>query len=276
MSPAVSPIVNRRVQSDVKPMWMKVGMGLGAVLSLAVIGIVVWAIMQPAFAAARSAAKCSECEDNLRLIGSAIEQYYEEKGHYPPAMSFDDTGRPLHSWRVLLLPYLGPRSQELAKLIKYDEPWDSADNSKFVSEIPLVYQCPEDADALLGETSYLAVVGTNTLINTDGPASRKASHDGPVLRDNPAETMVVLEAANCSANWMDPKKDIRMSQLTAGLNGPNKMGGRSSHMQGVNILMADQSIVRLDPNIVESDDLKGMATIDGGNEYIEVLDELDY
>jgi hypothetical protein len=210
------------------------------------------------------------------VIGSAIEQYYEEKGHYPPAMSFDETGKPLHSWRVLILPYLGPRSQELAKRVKYDEPWNSVENSKLVSEIPLVYQCPEDEDALLGETSYLAVVGRNTLINSESPASRKASHDGPLLRDNPAETMVVLEASDCGANWMDPTKDIRISQLTAGLNGPNKIGGRSGHMQGVNILMADQSIVRLDPDIVKSDDLKGMATIDGGNEYIEVLDELDY
>ena len=266
---AETPTVRSRAHSEEKPMWIKVGMGLGAVLSLCVIGTVIWLFLQPAFAAARSAAKCSECEENLRIIGSAIEQYYEEKGQYPPAWSYDENGKPLHSWRVLILPYLG--ELDLYEEIKLDEPFNSKHNIQFINRMPVVYRCPEDTIALNGETSYMAVVGDNTLINSLKPASRKAGYDGPVLKDHPSETMVILEACECSVNWMQPK-DITLPTLANGFN--TKKGPNSDHVDGVNILMADQSIIRLEH--AETEDLRGMSTIDGGNEYIEVLQEMDY
>ena len=37
-APAVSPIIRPKRKSEAKPLWIKVGMGLGAVISLAVIG----------------------------------------------------------------------------------------------------------------------------------------------------------------------------------------------------------------------------------------------
>lgn len=277
MAPAAptAPTARPRTRIDEKPMWIKVGMGLGAVLSLCVIGVVVWMILQPAFEAARSAAKCSECEDHLRSIGLALAQYHEKNGHYPPAATYDkETGKPLHSWRVLILPYLGPEAQQLYEEIKLDEPFDSKHNIQFIDRMPPEYHCPEDK-SLPGETSYLAIVGPNTLINSEEPASSKAGHKGPVLRDHAAETMVVLEACGCSVNWMKPR-DISVPSLSSGLNGPNTVGARSEHVEGVNILMADQSIIRLAPEAVDSEDLRGMATIDGGNEYIEVLQEMDY
>lgn len=266
----------RHYVKEAKPIWIKAGMAVGAMLSLGVLGIVIWGIMQPAFAAARSAAKCSACESNLRDIGSAIDLYYDAKGHYPPAVVFDENGKPMHSWRVLILPYLGPEAEQVYEQYKLDQPWNGPDNRQLDVLIPQVYQCPADSNAIRGETSYLAIVGNNTVINnTKQPTERTQSYDGPVLRDNPSETMVVLEAAGCAVNWMKPK-DISMSALPAGLNSSNAGGPGSEHIQGVNILMADQSIIRLTPEMVETDDLRGMATIDGGNEYIEVLEQLDY
>lgn len=275
IAPKANVHQRRRSTQQAKPIWLKVGMGLGAVLSLGVICVVVWAMLQPAFAAARSAAKCSACESNLRDIGSALEQHYADKGCYPPAVAFDEKGKPMHSWRVLLLPYLGPEAKLVFDQYKMDEPWNSKDNSLLLDMMPPVYLCPADEGALPGETSYLAIVGPQTLINSSRPVKRTTSYDGPVLRDNPSETMVVLEAADSGVNWMRPK-DISMSALPAGLDSGNAGGPCSEHLQGVNILMADQSIIRLKAESVEVDDLRGMATIDGGNEYIEVLEELDY
>lgn len=274
-APAVSPIIKPKRQSEAKPMWIKVGMGLGAVISLAVIGVVIWALLRPAFEVARSAAMCTECENNLSEIGLAIEDYHQQHGHYPPAATYDKTGKPLHSWRVLILPHLGPEGQLLAERIKMDEPFDSKHNSQFITEMPQVYHCPSDTGALNGETSYLAIVGSNTVINRDKPASKRVDYDGPILKDHPYETMVVLETYDCKVNWMSPK-DISVSTLSQGLDSTNARGPRSKHLQGVNILMADQSIIRLRPEDVISEDLKGMATIDGENEYIEVLEEMNY
>lgn len=248
-------------------------MVIGGLLSVGVLGLVVWSILQPAFAAARDAARSSACESNLLVIGAAIEEYYREHGSYPPAVVYDDNGKPMHSWRVLILPYLEPN---VADLYDMEKPWDHADNMKLIREMPHVYRCPADGKAIQGETSYLAVVGPNTILNNanSNPTKRSREGEGPRLRDNPAETMVILDAAGCGVNWLEPK-DIPIAALRAGLNSSNPAAPGSGHSHGVNVLMADESVLRL-PETVSSDDLRAMATIDGGNEYIEVLEELDY
>ena len=47
-----------------------------------------------------------ECRDHLHAIGSANARYVKVHGHYPPAYVTDEHGTPMHSWRVLILPYL--------------------------------------------------------------------------------------------------------------------------------------------------------------------------
>ena len=55
-----------------------------------------------------------------------MNNYEAQHGCFPPAYSVDKDGRPLHSWRVLLLPYLD--EEELYKQLRLDEPWDSPHN----------------------------------------------------------------------------------------------------------------------------------------------------
>ena len=43
----------------------------------------------------------------MKEIVMAIEEYKGKNGHYPPAYIADGNGKPLHSWRVLILPFLG-------------------------------------------------------------------------------------------------------------------------------------------------------------------------
>ena len=46
------------------------------------------------------------CMNNLRNIAFALDNYYQAQGRYPPAFVPDSSGAPMHSWRVLILPYL--------------------------------------------------------------------------------------------------------------------------------------------------------------------------
>src|SRR5437762_9103935 len=46
------------------------------------------------------------CKSNLRNIGIALYAYHEDYGCFPPAFSVNADGRPMHSWRALLVPYL--------------------------------------------------------------------------------------------------------------------------------------------------------------------------
>ena len=253
--------------------WVRGGMIAAAVLCVGVLGIVVYAILQPAFQAARDAARCSACDSNLQRIGMALEDYYQEHGEYPPAVVRDESGKAMHSWRVLLLPHLGPQAARVHELYDMNEPWDSKKNAALVNQIPAVYECPSDIKSVKGETSYRAVVGPRTLINRDVPVRRRGA-DGPILTDNASETLVIIESDGSGVNWLEPK-DIPVAALRAGLNSGNPAAPGSQHAQGVNILMADQSVLRVETT-VSTEDLQRMATIDGNNEYIEVLDELAY
>src|SRR5262245_23624397 len=68
---------------------------------------------------------------NLRQIGIAVHEYIDHWKCFPPAYLADAAGRPAHSWRVLLLPYLG--YEELYKQYDFNEPWDGPNNSRLHS-----------------------------------------------------------------------------------------------------------------------------------------------
>src|SRR5207248_11120546 len=62
------------------------------------------ALMLPAVQQAREAARRTQCSNNLRQIGLALHNYAQVYGSFPPAFVADEEGKPMHSWRVLILP----------------------------------------------------------------------------------------------------------------------------------------------------------------------------
>ncbi len=249
---------------------VKTALAIGSITALCFLGFLVVKLAGPVMRAARDAAIASDCEKNLISIGQAIEDYYIENGHYPPAVVRDENGKPMHSWRVLILPFLGPEAQSTFSKYDMNKPWDAVENRDCLVEMPPEFRCPADTTLAQDETSYLAIVGDRTVINKSGETVRSGSGTF-VLTDQPTETMVVVEAVNCGVVWLEPR-DIPVSTLRAGLNGSNAVGPASLHPQGVSTLMADGSVFRL-PEETTPEELKGMATIDG-DEYMPVLEEL--
>lgn len=133
---------------------------------------------------------------NLQQIGSALEFYAEEHGSLPPAYIRDKAGRPILSWRVLILPYLG--REDLYRQAKLDEPWDSPRNLRLARQMPEIYHCPAQTAAKEGETSYLAVVGERTAwTGSQGrPLPKSPTFPGTIL---------VLEATGYGISWMEPR-----------------------------------------------------------------------
>ena len=76
--------------------------------------------------------------NNLRKVLYAMEKYRLDHGSYPPALTRDEKGRILQSWRVLLLPYLGQK--DLFDKIRLREPWNSEYNRQFHSMNIEVYR----------------------------------------------------------------------------------------------------------------------------------------
>jgi hypothetical protein len=67
------------------------------------------------------------CRRQLRHIAIALQNYHDVHGQLPPAYLPDSRGRPMHSWRVLLLPFL--EMQALYDQYDFNEPWDGPNNS---------------------------------------------------------------------------------------------------------------------------------------------------
>ena len=100
----------------------------------------------------------SVVSDNLKQLANALINYADaNKGLLPATASFDRQGRPLLSWRVHLLPFLG--EGKLYKDFHLDEPWDSAHNRKLLTRMPPVYRGPSGKLNREGKTLYLAPAG---------------------------------------------------------------------------------------------------------------------
>ena len=111
----------------------------------------------------------AEKAERLKQLGLALLNYGDRYQELPAVYTVDEAGRPLHSWRVAILPFLA--EHELYKQIRLDEPWDSEWNSQFHDQMPAIFACPTSVVArqtdaktprTLKETTYSVVVGDET------------------------------------------------------------------------------------------------------------------
>jgi len=89
----------------------------------------------------------------VREIAFAMHNYHSDHIQLPQAAIFNPEGKPLLSWRVALLPYLGQK--QLYEQFKLNEPWDSAHNKPLLTKMPSVFAHPDvDKDPTAGLTHY--------------------------------------------------------------------------------------------------------------------------
>lgn len=215
------------------------GGGTVLIVILAVVGIGVFlcgglliALLLPAVQAAREAARRTSCSNNLKQIALAMHNYHDTYNAFPPAYTVDQNGKPLHSWRVLLLPYL--EAQHVYQQIDLNEPWDSPRNLSAAAMMPNVFRCPSDPTS--GPTStmtnYLAVTGQGTIMEGKTPVGMMSITDGT------SNTLLVVEAPSSGVNWMEPR-DMDVNAFTTQWGAP---GATTTHPGGGNIAMADGSV----------------------------------
>lgn len=184
----------------------------------------------PAVRAAREANRRCLCVDNLHQISLALLRYACDHGTLPPAYTVDAAGRPLQSWRVLLLPYLG--EEELYNKIHLDEPWDSPHNRQFHNIAPAVYQCPS-AELATGQTAYSVLVGEQTPF---GPGEGRAL-------DKFGMHMVLVVERQKPIGWMQPDSELTEAVASKGINSkePGFDGVGSRHPSISNVALRDGS-----------------------------------
>ncbi len=155
----------------------------------------------------------SICQKNLYRIDEAFRAYDAYWGCLPPVWSHpaNSPETKLHSWRVLLLPFLGEK--ELYDKIRLDEPWDSEWNKQFHSRCPSVYRCPRVARSSKneGKTSYVLFYGSNGLFRDDHSLSFADLTDGSssILGER-SELCYLIEQTKL-VDWMNPNGDVLLS-----------------------------------------------------------------
>ena len=171
--------------------------------------------------------KKRSCGRHLERIVTALLKYHAVHGAFPPAYITDENGMPMHSWRVLLLPFI-MGGREPLELYDFNEPWNGPNNIKIVSLRPPWYVCPSDCCVSQGNTSYLAVIGELAAWRSDVPVRANDFHD------RLANTIVLVEVAESGIRWSEPR-DLSFRQLALGINHKQGNGIASNHLVGVGL-----------------------------------------
>lgn len=222
---------------------------LQAFLATAVLGVLV-GLMLPATRTAGGAAKRAQCQNNLRNIMLALRSYAEDHGALPPAYTVDADGRPLHSWRTLILPYLD--QEDLYRTIDLSKPWnDPANAQAFETSIP-IYRCHSVSDEPSNKTIYRASAGPHAYLRLTEPRPTATITDGE------ASTLAVIEVEGRNAvPWMTPE-DADEAMILGLDSGPSLQ-----HPGGVNAGYADGSI-RFLGTYVTPQVRRVLISVDGG------------
>jgi type II secretory pathway pseudopilin PulG len=230
-----------------------VALGLGFVLCAGMVA----ALLVPALSTPYDAGQQTVCANNMRNIALAMQAYASDHGTYPPAYIADEEGRPMHSWRILLLPYL--EHQDLYDRYDFDEPWDGPNNSRLADQVPEVYHCPSDDLIDDFETSYVVITGSGAIFDGEKTTRPEAIADGQ------EQTLLLVESSFAGIHWMEPR-DVELDWMSDSINGADGDGIYSLHYGGANVCFASGRATLLYED-TSPEDLRAMISIDGGEVF---------
>jgi len=232
-----------------------VTLGLEIFVSVMIV-VVIIAMLLPFLAEEEGVSTRTQSLNNLHQIGIAMHDYANNHKTFPPAVVYDQHGKPLYSWRVLLLPYL--EEQALFAQFKLDEPWDSPNNKQLLEQIPHVYITQWQRDVKEPySTHYQVFTGGGAMFEAD-PQSPPLSLKQIASADGTGKTLMVVEAAE-PVPWSKPQ-DLPYSPDQS----LPRLGGLF-HKKGFNVLMADGSGRWFSPDLDEKT-IRAMITWNGGEQ----------
>jgi len=211
-------------------------------------------LLMPAIDAAREAARRVDCQNNMKQISIALLNYQDTHKTFPPAITTDSQGAPMHSWRVYLLPFL--QQEHLYAHYRFDEPWNGPNNSRLMSQCPEVFRCSSDHGGA-NSCSYRVVMGESTPWGVDR-SSRPAD-----ITDGMSNTIAFVEVKDSTSNWLEPQ-ELDFDSLPKQLNAPGGIG--SNHPHAANAAMFDGSVRLLEEDVVDQETLEFM--LRGNDGYI--------
>lgn len=217
-----------------------------------VIGVTCWLYVLAR--SAREAAIATQAVCPFKCLGLALHNYHDTYGSLPPAYLADEQGRPIHSWRALILPFVEQR--HLYDQYRFDEPWDGPNNSQLLDRMPRTFHVPSEP-ASNSRTNIVAIVGEPTAFPGAGVTRFRDFRNG---LDN---TILLAEIADSDILWLEPR-DLCFDEMSFRINDPTRPSISSSRRRGPYIVSAAgvvKTVLEMHPET-----LRNMATIDGGEE----------
>jgi hypothetical protein len=200
------------------------------------------AVVKVRYSAARA-----QGTNNLKQIALAMHNYHDTNKRFPAQAVYSPDGKPLLSWRVLILPFV--EQDNLYKQFHLDEPWDSEHNKKLLAHMPRAYALPGKEAPGGTETHYLGFVGKGAFFE-----GRKGIQIQEIT-DGTSNTILVVEAAK-GVPWTKPE-DLPFD--------PEKplpeLGGH--HGDSFSAAFCDGSVHTL-PRPIKQETLKALITRNGG------------
>lgn len=226
--------------------------------------------------AARAAARRTQSMNNLKQIALAFHNHHDAYGRFPPAAVNGPDGKPWHSWRVLILPFL--EEVELYKQYDFSQPWDSPKNLAVAEKAPRVFQDPAVA-AKDNSAHYAVLVGDATPFPPDRAATMADANDRSAIGNSGLRLAGITDGTSNTilVATVDPSRKIpwtKPEDIVVGADGPSigtPDGIGAIHPAGAGkvglVAIADGS-VRAIPTTVDKATLTALATRAGG----EIID----
>jgi hypothetical protein len=202
---------------------------------------------------ARQDARLTQCRNNLRVIALAFHNYHDVHKEFPPAIIYASDGTPMHSWRVLIAPFL--MQNAFYDCYDFADVWNGPTNQWLTDEVPDDFGLPGKYGTMVFDAAYLCYrcpgarrsqnrMFTNYVMLID---NRPGQPNGPPHRPgsaSPAQPgdlhVIVLEIADSDIHWMEPR-DVLLNELSFRINDPTARSPSSFH-GGVCALRVDGSI----------------------------------
>lgn len=196
------------------------------------------AVLVPLYRMARLRAQRLESANNLHQIGIALHNYHDVWNTFPPAHVCDASGNPVHSWRVLISPFI--QASSFYDRYSFAEPWNGTNNSQLANMLRGCWRAPGDPKSSV-MTSYVAIVGPGTV----WPGQQSATLTS--IADGTSNTIMVVEISHSDIHWMEPR-DLPIEELEVWLD-PNHKPRLGGEIQGGLVTLADGSVRYLPRNV---------------------------
>lgn len=235
-------------------------------------------------AKARAAARRAASSNHLKQFALGFHNFEDTHNALPPAAVIGPDGKPWHSWRVLLLPFLGGAEEDaLYKQYDFSQPWDSPKNLAVAEKMPAVFRDPAREGPPDTFADYAAITGEAAIFQP-GVVTMTSADDFPAcltagkkigfasIIDGTSNTILfaTVDPAR-KIPWTKPE-DIVLDDTFPGIGKPAGIG--AIHPLGdahVGLFaFADGSVQTL-PDTVDTETLRKFLTRAGG----EVVDSSD-